>query len=153
MVTDEAEQLHGAGRLKPIAILGSGIAMEHMFAVLQVEAGDSEGGDVGVDGGGAADELQHHVRGNVVAERGGETEEFLERDLDVRFWIFVLQRAVGLGKDAVAQEKMNGLIEGESSFFHEMKGSERERELEDGLQDIDIAGTKQTCPTQHRNSR
>jgi len=77
--------------------------------------------------------LQDNIRGNVVAERGGKTEKFLERDFDVRLWIFVLQRAVGLWKDAIAEEKMNGLVEGKPTFFDEMEGSQSERELKHGL--------------------
>jgi hypothetical protein len=77
--------------------------------------------------------LQDNIRGNVVAERCGKTEELLEWDFDVRVWIFVLQRAVGLRKDAIAEEKMNGLVEGKPTFLDEMEGSQSEGEFKHGL--------------------
>jgi hypothetical protein len=81
----------------------------------------------------ASDDLQNNVCGDVVTERGGKAEKLLQRDFDVRIWIFVLQRAVGFGKDAIAEEKMNRLVERKSTLFDEMESSHREREFEHGL--------------------
>ena len=77
--------------------------------------------------------MQDDVSGDVVTERCGKVEKFLERNFDVGFRIFVLQRAVGIGKDAIAEEKMNGLVDGEFTLFDEMERGDGERELEDRL--------------------
>lgn len=107
--------------------------MESVFAALHMKTRDSDGCHVGVDRGGTFDELQNHIRRDVVAERGREAEKFLERNLDAGVRIFFLQGAVGVGQDAVAEEKIHWLIEGKSTLFDEVESGEGERELKDGL--------------------
>ena len=131
LVADEVKQLNGAGGLEPIAILGGGVALESVFVVLQMKTGDAEGRDVRVDGGRAAHEMEDNVRGDVVAERGGEAKEFLQGNIDVRFRIFVLERTIGVRKDAIAEEKADGLVERKSILFDNVERRYRERKFED----------------------
>ena len=68
MVAQEAQKFHRTRRLKPIAILCRGVAMENSLVILKVKAHDAQVFHITVDNRWAADNAQHNVGRDIIAE-------------------------------------------------------------------------------------
>jgi hypothetical protein len=68
MVVQKPQKLDRRRRLKPIAVLDTGVAMESGLVILNVKAADAGRLDITLDNRGTANNAQHDVGGDIVAE-------------------------------------------------------------------------------------
>lgn len=131
VVADSAKELDGSRGLKPVSILEGDFAMKRVFSILEMKAGDAERGDIVVDRTGTTGDAKQDVGGYVVTERDGEAQEFLHGNIDAGLGVFVLQRAVGMGQEAVLGKEADGLVEGELALLDLMQDGQSQRQFED----------------------
>lgn len=132
-VADLPQQLDRCCGFKPIAILHGNVAGEIVLVVFKMKTCDAERVDVAVYDLRPADGAHNQVSSGVVAERDRETQEFAQRKVNPGLRIFILQRTMGMRKDAIAGEKADGLVERKFALFDEIQSGDGERKFEDRL--------------------
>jgi hypothetical protein len=137
VVADSTKKLSGSCRLKPVSILEGPFTMKCVFSILKMKAGDAERGDIVVNRAGTTDrtgtacDAKQDVRGYVVAERDGQSQEFRQGNIDAGLRIFVLQRAVGVRQETVLGKEADGLVERQLALLDLMQDCQSQGQFED----------------------
>ena len=133
VIADPAKKLDRALRFKPVPILSVHIAMQRVFSILKMKAGDSKRSDVVADNRWTARKPQQDVRRCIVADGNSHLQKRPQGDVNASLRILILQWTIGLWQNTVLWQEANRLVQRELTLLHLVQNRQSQRQFEYGL--------------------